>query len=218
MMVPSQQSVRDWQNELLNRQPHPRHVEPYRRIEEEEIEEIEQSILVDINSIRSQVQPLCVNDRPLSSLNQNPIPGVLSYSQAMELEQTMAGPNPSEDDLRASKEFTLYNLGEGVKYGLSKFCKGFRIMTNGRCRTDPKTGQHIYASTPKYSDAVKGAFTVETQESGSGGVASSSSAPAFFGERGFVTRSIGYCHSIIQTISPLLEKIRLLLEQMSCLR
>ncbi len=101
----------DMRNDLLNQQPQARYIDEYRRIEEE-IEEIKQSILVDKTSIRSLVRPLCVNNRPVSSLIQNPIPGVLSYSQAKELQQTMAGPNPIEDGLRASKEFALYNLGE----------------------------------------------------------------------------------------------------------
>ncbi len=43
----------DLQNDLLNLQPQAWYVEQYRRIEEEEIEEIKQSILVDIHSICS---------------------------------------------------------------------------------------------------------------------------------------------------------------------
>jgi hypothetical protein len=42
----------------------------------------------------------------------------------------------------------------------------------------------MYApATPEYLDAVKGAFAVETQDSGAGGAASNTSAPSFFGER-----------------------------------
>ena len=96
MMFPSQHG--DFKNDLLSRQPQARYVQQYRHNKEEETEEIERSILVDIQSIRSEVHPLCVNNRPLSSLNENLIPGVLSYSQARELEQMMAGPNPGQVD------------------------------------------------------------------------------------------------------------------------
>ena len=111
------------------------------------------------------------------------------------------------DDLNATKDFTLSKVGEGAHYGLYKWCKIFGVMTT-RC-TSPK---------PKYIEAVRGAFTVETRdsESGAGGPHSESSGPALFGRRGLVMRSIRYCHSIIAKIPPFLEKTRTMLEQMSC--
>ena len=111
MMVPSQHG--DLQNDLLSRQPQARCVQQYRHNKEEETEEIERSILVDIQSIRSEVHPLCVNNRPLSSRNENLIPGELSYSQARELEQTMASPNPGQVDLRHARTLrcTIWEKG-----------------------------------------------------------------------------------------------------------
>ena len=77
MMVPPQHG--NLQNDLLSRQPQARYVQQYRHNKEEENEEIKRSILVDIQSIRSELHLLCINNRPLSSLNENLIPGLLSY-------------------------------------------------------------------------------------------------------------------------------------------
>jgi hypothetical protein len=46
------------------------------------------------------------------------------------------------------------------------------------------------------------------QKSGSRRAPIESAGPALFGRRGFVTQSIGYDHSIIQKIPPLLGKIK----------
>jgi hypothetical protein len=52
------------------------------------------AIIVDIRTIHSEVKQLSDNNQPLSSVNYNPVPGVLSFSQAREFAQKMDAPNP----------------------------------------------------------------------------------------------------------------------------
>ncbi len=52
----------------------------------------------------------------------------------------MAAPNPSKDDLNASKDFSLIKLGEEAHYGLFKWCNAFGLMTQGYSKI--KEGKH----------------------------------------------------------------------------
>jgi hypothetical protein len=131
----------------------------------------------------------------------------------------MASDNPSNDQVQPDKEFTLRNVGRDSRealYRLFKWCNVFGIMTTARTQ-----GSRDFApSALKYVEAVRSSFTVETKDSGAGWPLSDSNGPALFGRRGFVTRSIGYYHCIIQSIMPLLDKTRKLLLQpeLACLR
>jgi hypothetical protein len=187
---------------------------PRQAEEDEEMAELERSIVINMERIYSEVHPLCSN-HPLTAINSQPLPGVLSFSQARNLEQAMVSDNPSNDQVQPDKEFSLRDVGREARYGLFKWCNVFGILTVARNHGN----KGFVPSTPKYVEAVRSAFTVETQDSGAGGPAlSDSKGPALFGRRGFVTRSIGYCHRIIQSIMPLLEKIKKLLLRVACLR
>jgi hypothetical protein len=78
--------------EMLDRPQQTRLTFQHRPDEEDENEGFERSIIVDIRTIHSEVKELSDNNRPLSSVNCNPVPGVLSFSQASELEQKMDAP------------------------------------------------------------------------------------------------------------------------------
>jgi hypothetical protein len=77
---------------------------------------------------------------------------------------------PSEE-VRASKAFKLQNVRTEALYELFKWCKTFSVMTPGKSRD----GVHV-PSAPKYIDAVRSAFAVETHDSGAGGLHSAPSA------------------------------------------
>ena len=214
MMMQPQASPFSAQVDLLQQPVRTPNIAGARQAREvEEIEELERSVVIYMERIQSLVHPLSSN-HPLTAVNSQQLPGVLSFSQARDLEQAMASDNPSNDQVEPDKEFTLRNVGREARYGLFKWCKVFGIMTTARTQ-----GSRGYSpSAPKYVEAVRNAFTVETKDSGAGGPLSDSNGPALFGRRGFVTRSIGYYHRIIQSITPLLDKIKKLLSRMACLR
>jgi len=163
MMIQSRAPSYSGQDDLL-RQPMPAPNIARPRLDElgeevEEIEYLESSVVIDMDKIRSELHPLCSNHGPLTAINTQPLPGVLSFSQVRNLEQAMASDLPSEE-VRASKDFKLQNVGTEAQYGLFKWCKIFGVMTQGRSRD----GVHV-PPAPKYVDAVRGAFTVETHDS-----------------------------------------------------
>ena len=200
-------------DDLLRQQDRtPNFAQPVRDREVDEIEKLERSVVLDMNRIQSAMRPL-ESRYPLTEINSQPLPGVLSFSQARDLEQGMASDNPGNTEVPREKEFNLFRVGHAAQYGLYKWCKIFGVMTKARRRE----GEHT-PSAPKYVEALRNAFTVETQDSGAGEPRPDPSGPALFGRRGFVTRSIGYYHRIIQSRTPLLDKIKNLLLRMACLR
>jgi hypothetical protein len=86
-----------------------------------------------MDSIQAEVCPLCFN-YPLASINSQQLPGVLSFSQARDLEQAMASYNPSNMEVQRDSEFNLFRVGTEAQYGLFKWCKIFGVMTKGKKR------------------------------------------------------------------------------------
>jgi hypothetical protein len=62
-----------------------------------------------MDSIQSAVRPLA-SSYPLTEINSQPLPGVLSFSQARDLEQGMASNNPSNVKVPRAKEFNLFRM------------------------------------------------------------------------------------------------------------
>jgi hypothetical protein len=114
--------------------------------------------------IHSEVHPLCSNHQR-TAINSQQLPGVLSFSQARDLEQAMASDNPSNDQVQPDKEFTLRDVGTEALYGLFKWCKVFGIMTVARTHSN----KGFVPSAPKYVEAIRCAFTVENQNPEAGG-------------------------------------------------
>jgi hypothetical protein len=98
---------------MLDRPQQHRLTFQHRPDEEDEIEGFERSIIVDIKTIHSEVKALSDNNQQLSLIYRNTRPGLLIFSQASKLEQTMDAPNPSIDDLNASKDFSFNKVGRG---------------------------------------------------------------------------------------------------------
>ncbi len=73
-------------------------------------------------------------------------------------------------------------------------------------------------SKPKYIEAIRGAFTVETQdfESGAGVPHSDSSGPALFRRRCVGTLSIRYCNSILKRFGHCWSKCLASRERFAC--
>ena len=102
--------------EMLDRPQQTRLTFQHRPDEEDENEGFERSIIVDIRTIHSEVKELSDNNRPLSSVNCNPVPGVLSFHKPANSSKRWM----PLDDLNATKDFTLSKVGEGAHYGLYK--------------------------------------------------------------------------------------------------
>ncbi len=84
----------------------PNFAQPARDGEVEEIEKLERSVVFDMDSIQSAVRPLS-SSYPLTEINSQPLPGVLSFSQARDLEQGMASIYPK---VPRAKEFKLFRM------------------------------------------------------------------------------------------------------------
>lgn len=94
---------------LRQQDPTPNFAQPARDGEVEEIEKLERSVVFDMDSIQSAVRPLA-SSYPLTEINSQPLPGVLSFSQARDLEQGMASNNPSNVKVPRAKEFNLFRM------------------------------------------------------------------------------------------------------------
>jgi hypothetical protein len=67
-----------------------------------------------MDRIQSAVRPLASSYPLLTEINSQPRPGVLSFSQARDLEQGMASNNPSNAKVSRNKEFNLFLVGQAA--------------------------------------------------------------------------------------------------------
>ncbi len=63
-------------------------------------------------------------------INSQRLPGVLSFSQARDLEQAMASDNPSNMEVQQESEFNLFHVGTEAQYELFKWI--FGVMAQGK--------------------------------------------------------------------------------------